>query len=66
MENNTTAATAIPETLNHEEALTVLINAARIGQEHGAYSLEEAELISKAVKLFVTVQPTEGPQSSGQ
>ena len=54
----------VPETLNHEQALTVLINAARIGQEKGAYSLEEAELISKAIKTFVVLVP-DGPQQSG-
>lgn len=47
--------------LTPDLALTVLINAARIGQEKGIYSLEEAEMIAKSIRLFVT---TPGPAPS--
>ena len=43
-------------------ALLILVNAAKIAQSKGIYSLEEAELISKAIRAF-TVPP--GPQPSG-
>ena len=57
----------IEENFTHEQALTVLINAVRIGQEKGAYTLEEAEIISKAIKVFISAAPVpEGPQPSGQ
>jgi uncharacterized protein YlxW (UPF0749 family) len=42
----------VPEELSEAQALIVLINAARIGQKAGIYSLEEAELISKAIRRF--------------
>jgi hypothetical protein len=51
------------QTITHDQALTILINAARIGQEKGSYTLEEAELISKAVKIF-TIPAQEGPIAS--
>jgi hypothetical protein len=50
-----------PEVLNDEQALVVLINAARIGQSKGIYSLEEAELISKSIRHFTTLPETTGP-----
>jgi hypothetical protein len=65
-EKETPATPQIPtsETLTHSQALTVLINAARIGQEKGVYTLEEAEFISKAIKVFIV--PVEGPQATTQ
>jgi hypothetical protein len=36
----------------YETAINILINAARKGQSRGAYTLEEAEVISKSVKIF--------------
>lgn len=44
--------------LNQNQAINVLIQAARIGQSKGAYTLEDAELISKAIKLFTPNQET--------
>ena len=44
---------AIPETLSQGEAISVLIQAAEIGQQKGIYSFEEAALIYKAIKTFV-------------
>ena len=43
--------------LNQTQALNVLIQAARIAQSKGAFTLEDAELVAKAIKVFVP--PTE-------
>ena len=45
--------------LNQQQAINVLIQAARIGQSKGAYTLEDAALIMNAIKLFVPEEPTE-------
>lgn len=39
--------------LTQEQALSVLIQAARLGQKAGAYSIEDAELIAKAIRVFI-------------
>jgi hypothetical protein len=49
--------------LTHDQALTVLVNAARIGQERGVYTLEEAEMIAKSIRVFVVPA---GPTPSAQ
>jgi len=48
--------------LNGQQALNVLIQAVRIAQSKGAYTIEDAEIISKAIKIFVPPTPagTEG------
>ena len=43
--------------MNQGQAVNVLIQAARIAQAKGAFTLEDAELVSKAIKVFVP--PTE-------
>ena len=43
----------IPENLSQGEAISVLIQAAEIGQKKGIYTFEEAALIYKAIKTFV-------------
>jgi len=43
--------------LNGQQALNVLIQAVRIAQGKGAYTIEDAELISKAIKVFVPPTP---------
>lgn len=48
---------------NPNSALLVLVNAARIGQSKGIFTLEEAELISRAIKTFSQVEP-KGPQAT--
>ena len=42
--------------LNQSQAINVLIQAAKIGQSKGAYLLEDAELISKAIRVFIPKQ----------
>lgn len=39
--------------MNQGQAVNVLIQAARIAQAKGAFTLEDAELVSRAIKLFV-------------
>ncbi len=46
--------------LTQQEALQVLVGAANAGQAKGAYTLHDAELISKSIKVF-TVQPQVEP-----
>jgi hypothetical protein len=44
----------LPETItDQKDALQLLINAVMIGQKRGAWTLSEAEILSKAVKLFI-------------
>ena len=43
--------------LNGQQALNVLIQAVRIAQGKGAYTIEDAELISRAIKVFVPPTP---------
>jgi len=38
--------------MNQQEALTVLVNAAKLGQQRGIWSLDEAKLIAEAVEIF--------------
>lgn len=65
-ENGTQQApvtTKIPETLNHQQALQVLIDAARVAQSKGVFTLDDAELVNKAIKAFIP-PAQEGPVSS--
>lgn len=45
--------------LTQPQAINVLIQAARIGQSKGAFTIEDAELIAKAIKLFTPEKPAE-------
>ena len=46
--------------LNAKQAINVLIQAARIGQSKGAFSLEDAALIMNAIKVFLPEESVEG------
>jgi len=47
--------------LTQNQAVNVLIQAARIAQAKGAFTLEDAELVAKAIKVFVPQESqTEG------
>lgn len=39
--------------LTQGQAVNVLIQAARIAQSKGAFSLEDAELVARAIRVFV-------------
>jgi hypothetical protein len=45
--------------LTQGQAVNVLIQAARIAQSKGAFSLEDAELVAKAIRVFVPVSQTQ-------
>lgn len=49
-----------PQELTQAQAVNVLIQAARIAQSKGAFTLEDAELVSKAIKAFVPVNQENG------
>ncbi len=57
-ENTNTTPNA--EEMNQQQALNVLVQAARIAQSKGAYTLEDAELVAKAIKVFI---PTQDPNA---
>jgi len=42
----------IPEKLNQQQALQVLVDAARVAQSKGIFTLDDAELVNKAIKAF--------------
>jgi hypothetical protein len=46
------------------DAVGILIQAARIGQEHGIFTLEEARLIADSIDLILTPQNTSNNSNS--
>jgi hypothetical protein len=52
---------AIPENLNQQQALQVLVDAARVAQAKGIFTLDDAELVNKAIRAFM---PPAGPVPS--
>jgi hypothetical protein len=54
----TPAQTAqIPAELNQQQALQVLVDAAKIAQSKGIFTLDDAELVNKAIRAFVPKGP---------
>jgi hypothetical protein len=51
----------IPEHLTQQQALQVLVDAARVSQSKGIFTLDDAELVNKAIKAFM---PPQGPVPS--
>jgi hypothetical protein len=47
-----------PQELTQAQAVNVLIQAARIAQSKGAFTLEDAELVAKAIRVFVPTNQT--------
>lgn len=43
----------IPNELTQQQALEVLVSGVQVAQSKGVYNLQEAELISKACRVFV-------------
>lgn len=56
-ETTTQTQEANPAELTHGQAVNVLIQAARIAQQKGAFTLEDAEMVSKAIRVFVPPTP---------
>jgi len=50
------------EIQNVEQAISVLIQAVKIGQAKGAYSLEDAAMIAKAIQALVPQAPVQEMQ----
>lgn len=48
-----------PQELTQAQAVNVLIQAVRIAQSKGAYTLEDAELVAKAIRVFVPTSQTQ-------
>jgi hypothetical protein len=48
------------ENLTQGQAVNVLIQAARIAQSKGAFTLEDAELVAKAIRVFVPEGAAQG------
>ncbi len=51
----------IPETLTQNQALSILVQAAVFAQKQGIFALEDAEIISKAIRTFVVKKDGEPP-----
>lgn len=63
VQNEVVTAPAAPVenvNLNPQQALSVLIQGVQFAQSKGVFSLEDAELIAKAVRVFVT-KPAAAP-----
>lgn len=43
--------------MNQTQAINVLIQAARIAQQRGAFTLEDAEMVARAIKLLSPEEP---------
>jgi len=52
--------------LNQAQAVDVLIQAARLAQAKGAFTLEDAEMVSRAIKVFIPEQPAAEAQAEPQ
>ncbi len=50
------------QAMTQEQALGILVQSAKVGQSKGAYSLEDAELISQAIRVFTP--PAEKPEAA--
>jgi hypothetical protein len=57
-ETNNQTNISLGKDLSQTDAIKVLIRAAQVGQEKGAYSLQEASLIHNAVATFM-INPNE-------
>lgn len=47
----------IPNELTQQQALQVLVDAARIAQSKGVFTLDDAELVNKAIRAFIPKGP---------
>lgn len=53
MEENSQQIVTVDTPLTFELSLGVLIQAAKIAQSHGVYSLDDAEIISKCIRFIL-------------
>ena len=47
----------VPQELTQKQALELLVSGVQVAQQKGAYNLNEAELLARACRVFVTQQP---------
>jgi len=52
--------------LNQDQALSVLIQGVRLAQKAGAFTIEDAELIAKAIKVFVKPTDAVAPEVTAE
>ena len=52
--------------MTQQEALQALISAAKVAQQRGAYSLEEASAIHQAILVFAAPATTEEPPEKSE
>lgn len=50
--------------LTQQQALELLVNGVQVAQRKGAFSLEEAELLARACRVFVVKQDSTTPSST--
>lgn len=48
-----------PQELTQAQAINVFIQAVRIAQSKGAFTLEDAELVSRAIRTFIPENQTQ-------
>ena len=46
------------EDINQQQALNILIKAAQVAQSKGAFTLDDAELVNKAIRTFIPKETT--------
>ena len=56
-----TTNTPIQAELTQQQALSILVQAANFAQSKGAFSLDDAAIIAKAVKVFAPAQAEAAP-----
>jgi hypothetical protein len=52
--------------MNQDQALSVLIQAARVAQSKGAFTLEDAKVIAEAIAVFVPAQAEAQPEAQNE
>lgn len=55
----------VGDTLSQNQAINVLIQGARIAQGKGAFTLEDASIITKAIHVFVPPKETQQEEAEG-
>jgi len=68
-QQNQTTETSEPQPTNSQVqtwAVSILVAAARMGQQKGVFSLEEAAMVSKAVSVFAPAAPVSPPEENAE
>lgn len=54
----------VPEKLDQNTALSILVNAVHVGQSRGAWKLEETEVLLRAIRAFVRPSTEESAENN--